>query len=112
MTVSFVIPFHNEEKNCLLMLGKVLDFSKKHKLNFEIITVDDKSVDNPSSILKKMAQRNKLIRPIFRKIDGLEEGNTMGTALLAGTREERGNIFIWTMGVWVDDPNTNLPILK
>jgi len=62
MTVSFVIPFHNEEKNCLLMLGKVLDFSKKHKLNFEIIAVDDKSVDQTSSILKKIAQRNLYVR--------------------------------------------------
>ena len=112
MTVSFVIPFHNEEKNCLLMLGKVLDFSKKHKLNFEIIAVDDKSVDQTSSILKKIAQRNKLIRPIFRKIDGLEEGNTMGTALLAGTREASGNIIIWTMGDLADDPNTYLAIIK
>jgi len=94
------------------MLENVLTFANSRKLNFEIIPVDDRSSDRTAAILRDMSMANKHIRPIFRKKDNMENGNTMGLALLAGTDKARGEVIIWTMGDMADDPETYAEIIK
>jgi dolichol-phosphate mannosyltransferase len=106
MKVSFVIPFHNEEKNVEPMIEQVANYAKKQKWNFEIIPVNDRSDDDTQKVLEKMTKNNKLIKPIERKPDGKEVGNTMGKALLIGSNKATGDIIIWTMGDRADDPQT------
>lgn len=112
MKISFVIPFHNEEKNCRSMIERVLNYGRQAKLDFEIIPVDDRSSDYTGKILHELAQKNSYIKPIFRKYDKEEKGNTMGKALISGTSFASGNIIIWTMGDLADDTDTYTAIIK
>lgn len=112
MKVSFVIPFHNEEKNCVSMVKRVVDFGKKNKLIFEVIPIDDRSTDKTAEKLIELSQKYSNVRPIFRKDDGKEKGNTMGRALIVGTKKAAGNIVIWTMGDMADDTKTYIDIIE
>ena len=112
MKVSFIIPFNNEEKNCRLMIEKVIDFARKNKLFFEVIAVDDRSSDTTRKILKQLAPKYKFVFPVYRKQDREEKGNTMGKALVEGTKKARGHFIIWTMGDLADDNKTYGKILK
>lgn len=112
MKVSFVIPFHNEEKNVRPMIERVIAFTRKEKLKAEIIPVDDRSSDKTPVIIKLLKKKYTIIRPIFRKTDSDEKGNTMGKALTEGTRIATGDIVIWTMGDMADDTKTYGDIIK
>lgn len=112
MKVSFIIPFHNEEENCRPMVERVVEYSQKTKLNFEIISVDDRSSDKTGEILQELSKKHKSVSPIFRKCDKEEKGNTMGKALVEGTKKANGNIIIWTMGDLADDCETYGKIIK
>ncbi len=113
MKISFIIPFHNEEKNCQPMIYRVMDFAKKKKLSFEIIPIDDRSNDHTKNLLLKISQKYPdIVLPIFRPHDGEEKGNTMGKALVAGTSVAQGNIIIWTMGDLTDDTKTYEEIIS
>lgn len=108
MKVSFVIPFHNEEKNLIPMLDQVYKYSiaQQKKWDFEIIPVDDRSEDNTAKILDAYAKKHQRVKPISRVKDQEAKGNTMGKALLEGSRKATGEIIIWTMGDRADDPRT------
>jgi len=112
MRISFIIPFHNEEKNCTPMIKRVIDFGRKYNLSFEVIPIDDRSTDKTGKILLDLSKKYNNIRPIFRKDDGYEKGNTMGLALIAGSRKAKGKIIIWTMGDMADDTKTYYDIIN
>lgn len=102
MTISFVIPFHNEEKNCRPAIERIVKFTKKNRLQYEIIPVDDRSTDATPLILKELAAKNHHVKPVFRRDDGVQKGNTMGRALMDGTKKTSGEFVIWTMGDMAD----------
>lgn len=106
MKVSFVIPFHNEEKNVVPMLTQVINYAKKQPWEFEIIPVNDRSSDGTLGVLKDFPKKHKMVKPVNRKDDGEKLGNTMGKALLAGSAKTSGDIIIWTMGDLSDEPKT------
>lgn len=112
MKVSFVIPLHNEEKNAPKMIEKVLSYARKEKLIFEIIPVDDRSTDKTREILTQLARKYSTVRPLFRKHDSEQKGNTMGKALIEGTRKATGGVIIWTMGDMADDVRTYGKIIR
>ncbi len=112
MKVSFVIPFHNEEKNVSPMIERVYNFARDKNWQFEIIPVDDRSSDNSSKILKNLPKKYSGIFPIFRKKDDEDRGNTMGKALIEGTKRAKGEFIIWTMGDLADDTKTYGQILQ
>lgn len=106
MKVSFVIPFHNEEKNISPMIKRVYDFAKSKRWQFEIIPVDDRSSDNTKKILKNLSNKYKFVKPVYRSNDDNTKGNTMGRALIEGTKKASADIVIWTMGDLADDAKT------
>jgi glycosyltransferase involved in cell wall biosynthesis len=112
MKVSFVIPFHNEEKNARPMLERVIKFTQAEDWNFEIIPVDDRSSDKTGKILNDFAKKYKFIHPIHREKHDGEVGNTMGKTLKEGTRKAKGRYIIWTMGDLSDNPKTYKEIVK
>ncbi|MBM3283195.1 glycosyltransferase [Candidatus Gottesmanbacteria bacterium] len=112
MKISFVIPFHNEENNCIPMIERVIDFARKNKLTFEIVPVDDRSSDNTPEILKQFAQKyTNNVFPLYRRNKKGEKGNTMGKALIEGTKAATGSQVIWTMGDLADDTATYKEII-
>lgn len=112
MKISFVIPLHNEEKNCLQVLTRIIKYSRLKNLNFEIIPVDDRSSDNTKKILEMASRKYRSIRPVYRRNDKDEKGNTMGKALIEGTRKSNGDYVIWTMGDLADDVETYGKIIE
>lgn len=106
MKISFVIPFHNEEKNAKPMIERVTEYATTKKWNYEIVPVNDRSTDGTRAVLDEIAKRYKFVRPLHREPDGKSSGNTMGQALLEASKKASGDIIIWTMGDRSDDPNT------
>lgn len=62
--LSIIIPILNEEKNILPLTKKIIRNLKNIK--YEIIFVDDNSVDASKIILKKLKKKYKFFNPIFR----------------------------------------------
>ena len=62
--LSLIIPILNEEKNILPLTKKIIQNLKKIK--YEIIFVDDGSIDNSHLKLKALKKKYKFFRPILR----------------------------------------------
>lgn len=112
MKISFVVPLHNEEKNTLTVVQRIVDFAEKQKWDYELLAVDDRSDDQTPEILKKLSKKYKLLKPLYRRKSQAEKGNTMGSALREGTLNSKGDIIIWTMGDLADDVETYRKIVE
>jgi len=106
MKISFIIPFHNEEKNARLMIEKIAEYATIKKWAFEIIPVNDRSTDTTGDVLESEAKKYKFVKPVHRPTSNEATGNTMGKALIEGSHKATGDIIIWTMGDRSDDPET------
>ena len=62
--LSLVIPILNEEKNIIPLTKKIIQNLKK--INYEIIFVDDGSIDNSQLKLKALKKKYKFFRPLLR----------------------------------------------
>ena len=62
MKISFIIPFHNEEKNIGPMLDQVLGYAINQKWDFEIIPVDDRSTDQGKQVLQRYSKKYEVIK--------------------------------------------------
>lgn len=111
MKISFVTPFHNEEKNAGPMVEQVTKWGLKKKWDFEIIPVNDRSHDGTGEVLEKYARKYNFIKVVHRDAGSDELGNTMGQALLEGSQKAKGEVIIWTMGDLADDPETYAKII-
>ncbi|MBX4205659.1 glycosyltransferase family 2 protein [Candidatus Microgenomates bacterium] len=86
--ISIIIPCHNEEKNISPIVSEIKKIIPK-QYKFEIILVDDGSIDHTRREIFKIGRRNKNIRGIiFYKNFGQQ------AALMAGLRLSRGNVVI------------------
>ena len=63
--LSIVIPVLNESNNIQILTNKIIHNLKK--INFEIIFVDDDSIDKSKKILNFLKKKYKFFKPIFRK---------------------------------------------
>ena len=62
---SIIIPVLNEEKNLSLLIPEI--FKRLKKVNFELIIIDDNSIDQTSKLIKKLKRKN--LRYFLRKND-------------------------------------------
>ena len=63
--ISIIIPALNEGKNIHRLINAILKNLKN--TNFEIIYVDDNSIDNSKNILLNLSKKFKFFKPILRK---------------------------------------------
>jgi dolichol-phosphate mannosyltransferase len=63
--LSIVIPVLNESNNIQNLTNKIIYNLKK--INFELIFVDDNSIDKSAKILNILKKKYKFFKPIFRK---------------------------------------------
>ena len=63
--ISIVIPALNEEKNIEPLTKQIIKYLKNIK--FEIIFVDDSSVDKSKSVLLNLSEKYKFFNPLLRK---------------------------------------------
>lgn len=101
MTVSIVVPAHNEGEN-LPQLMVMLQSAAKSLGGAEIVLVDDHSTDGTSQLCDTYSKTWRNVRAIHRS-----NGNPgMGNALREGTREAKGDVVVWTMADLSDDIET------
>lgn len=109
MSVSVIIPFRNEEGNVVNTLDKVLAVFKKHKLNGEIIAVEDHSTDG-TPVLLDYYKRFKGVKVIHRT--GESQGVEVGYAIRDGLRAARSEFVAIMMGDLSEDPEDLVRMLK
>lgn len=88
-TVSIVIPFLNEEKTASVFFEKLANTIDKIDYLFEIIAVNDGSIDNTSAILNKLVKEDKRIKAIH-----LSRNFGQQAALTAGMDKSTGEAII------------------
>ena len=75
MKASIIIPAYNEEEKIANCISSLL---KQSFENFEIIIIDDGSIDNTRSIVKKFSNSNKNIRFFKQKHGGPGKARNLG----------------------------------
>lgn len=99
MKVSVIIPMHNEEKNAPLILETLINNMKSWDNEYELIAVDDNSIDKTPDILSELANKCKSISVIAKR----DNKRGMGAALLEGMKNVKGDVIVWVMGDLSDD---------
>jgi undecaprenyl-phosphate 4-deoxy-4-formamido-L-arabinose transferase len=102
--ISIVIPVFNEEKNLHALMERLRPIMKGMKRPYEIILVDDGSVDRSLEILKEFARE-----PDVRVVE-LTRNYGQHAAILAGFSIVRGQIVI-TMDADLQNPPEEIPRL-
>jgi len=85
--ISIIIPVYNEEKNIPLIYGELIKVWEdlKKKYDYEIIFVDDGSMDNSENILEEIAKNNPLVKFIqFSRNFGKEIALSAGLDVAIG----------------------------
>ncbi len=85
--VSVVLPVYNGERDLRKSIDSVLNQTYK---NFELILVNDGSLDSTLQIMEEYAKKDKRISIIN------QENKKLPTALSVGFRRARGEFFTWT----------------
>ena len=98
MSLSLIVPIHNESSQILYTLNKLNKIKLKIK-EFEIILIDDFSTDNSIKIISKIRSKNKFIKLFKNKKKGL------GSAIELGIIKSKNNFVAIFMADMSDDIN-------
>ena len=105
MDLSVIIPFYNEAKNIPIIVDELFQALEPTEWSWEILAIDDGSIDSTFSLLKEEAQRRKHI-----KVVRLRKNFGQTAALSAGFDSAEGNIIITMDGDLQNDPK-DIPAL-
>jgi glycosyltransferase involved in cell wall biosynthesis len=89
MDLSVVIPMYNETENAEATLGRVEEALVSFQGAYEIIAVDDGSLDSTRKILDRLAQRNDRIRVV-----SYARNAGRGMALRKGFQASKGEVVV------------------
>lgn len=64
MQLSVIVPAYNEAKNLETNINKFNEYLAKQNYDYEIIIINDGSIDNTKTVAEKIAQKNLLIKII------------------------------------------------
>lgn len=101
MTLSVIIPFRNEEKNVENTITSVLEIFIKHKIEGEIIAVEDGSSDSTLKILKGLRKTFGHIEILHREKSRDVE---VGYAVNEGIALAKSDFIAIVMGDLSEDP--------
>jgi len=107
MDLSIVIPMFNESENAEATLGQFGEALASFQGAYEIIAVNDGSLDNTLEILERVAAKNGKVRVVsYSKNIG------RGMALRTGFRESKGAIVVSIDADLSYDPNYIMDFVK
>ena len=97
--ISIIIPVFNESESIGFLLNEVISVMESHKLNFELIVVNDGSTDDTHQVLKQLTPKiTELI------VIGLRKNYGQTAAMAAGFDNSKGEILITLDGDLQNDP--------
>ena len=98
--ISIVVPVYNESDSIRLLINEIINVMKSHQLLFELIIVNDGSVDNTSNVLENLSLEIKQLTVI-----NLRKNYGQTAALAAGFDHSNGDIIVTLDGDLQNDPN-------
>lgn len=105
--LSFIIPVKDEEKSVAILIQELVNVVKPLGNPFELIFVDDGSIDNTFNQLKAIHQKDKKV-----KIIRLRGNFGKSVALTVGFEKARGDVIFTMDGDLQDDPREIPNFLK
>src|SRR4030066_2323185 len=106
MDLSIIIPMFNEAENAESTLNRVEEALASFKGTYEIIAVNDGSLDNTVEILNKLAEKDTKL-----KIVSYPKNIGRGMALRKGFQESKGEMVISIDADLSYDPNYILDLV-
>lgn len=107
VSLSIVIPARNEEASIQKLYSEILPVVKKLNIDYELVFIDDGSIDNTFQILENLHRENRRVKII--KLRG-EFGKSI--ALQTGFRYAKGKVIITMDADLQDDPKEIPHFLK
>jgi len=105
MNISVVIPSYNESESLSELCSWIDRVMSNHSLSYEVIIIDDGSIDDSWNLIKKMSKLNDRIKGVkFRRNYG------KSAALNVGFAKSKGNIVV-TMDADLQDSPDEIPEL-
>lgn len=105
MDLSLILPVMNEEKNVKPLYEEIVEVVQAMKVNYEVIFVDDGSVDSSVKNIKELTEKDKNVRLlIFRRNFG------QTAAMSAGIDAAQGDIVMLMDADRQNDPK-DIPVL-
>ena len=98
--ISIVVPVYNESDSIRLLVNEIINVMKSHQLLFELIIVNDGSVDSTSNVLENLSLEIKQLTVI-----NLRKNYGQTAALAAGFDHSNGDIIVTLDGDLQNDPN-------
>ena len=98
--ISIVVPVYNESDSIRLLINEIINVMKSHQLLFELIIVNDGSVDSTSNVLENLSIKIKQLTII-----NLRKNYGQTAALAAGFDHSNGDIIVTLDGDLQNDPN-------
>jgi len=105
LEISIVIPLYNERENLVLLDQEITKNIKPLNKSYEIILVDDGSIDGSSELIRVLQKNNSNLRLIRF---GHNHGQT--AAFAAGFEKARGDIIV-TMDADLQNSPSDIPLL-
>jgi dolichol-phosphate mannosyltransferase len=99
LVLSVVIPAHNEEQNLPKVLDELSAKLNEEQIPYEILVVNDNSVDGTKDVILAYGQRNPAIRLVDRR-----PPNGFGRAIRSGLAAVRGDVVVIYMADHSDHP--------
>ncbi len=98
--LSIVVPLYNEEESVEILVSKIAEAVDKMAVSYEIILVDDGSVDRTWSIIEELAG-------FYPKLRGLKFRRNFGqtSAMVAGFERAVGKVIVTLDGDLQNDPS-------
>lgn len=106
LQVSVVVPIHNELENLPNLLNAISSSFKETDISYEIICIDDGSIDGSTSLLKQQAQIRQDLKVII-----LRRNYGQTAAMAAGFKYAEGKTIITIDGDLQNDPADILNLL-
>ena len=84
--LSIAIPFYNEEKIIELLVKELIDQLMEHKIDYELILINNGAKDRTEEIIKELSSKDRRIKPL--KIE-INQGYGFGVG--SGLKKATGN---------------------
>lgn len=101
MKLSVIVPAHNEEGHIVSTLNDIIIRLSMEDIPFEIIVVNDHSIDNTAKVLDELSHRHNTVKVV----DNSNTSMGYGLSVQEGLRHYSGDAIVVTMADGSDDPN-------